>query len=314
LIIEADFIMPKTLIAITGPTAIGKTAIAIKLAQYYNTEIISADSRQFYKEMEIGTAKPSPDELNAAKHHFVNSHSITDKFSVGDYEKKAIELINVLFETRDQLILAGGSGLFMNAVLYGFDDMPTAAEETRNTLNELYVRKGLQHLQEMLKEYDPVYYSEVDINNPQRIIRALEVCKSTGRPFSEFRKKSIINRPFDFIKIGLNTDRAILYNNINKRVDNMMESGLLEEAKRLLPYRNLNALNTVGYSELFNYFDRKHSLQEAIEIIKQNTRRFAKRQLTWFNKLDDIKWFEPKEFDKITGYLNSFLYHPEPGE
>jgi tRNA dimethylallyltransferase len=202
----------------------------------------------------------------------------------------------------------------MNAVLYGFDDMPTAAEETRNTLNELYVRKGLQHLQEMLKEYDPVYYSEVDINNPQRIIRALEVCKSTGRPFSEFRKKSIINRPFDFIKIGLNTDRAILYNNINKRVDNMMESGLLEEAKRLLPYRNLNALNTVGYSELFNYFDRKHSLQEAIEIIKQNTRRFAKRQLTWFNKLDDIKWFEPKEFDKITGYLNSFLYHPEPGE
>lgn len=306
--------MPKTLIVITGPTAIGKTAIAIKLAQYYNTEIISADSRQFYKEMEIGTAKPSPDELNAAKHHFVNSHSITDKFSVGDYEKKAIELINVLFQTHDQLILAGGSGLFINAVLYGFDNIPTAAEETRNTLNELLVHRGLQPLQKMLKEYDPVYYSEVDINNPQRIIRAIEVCISTGRPFSEFRKKGVINRPFDFIKIGLNTNRDILYNNINTRVDNMMERGLLEEAKLLLPYRNLNPLNTVGYSELFNYFDRKHSLQEAIEIIKQNTRRFAKRQLTWFNKSVDIKWFEPKEFDKITGYLNSFLYHREPGE
>jgi len=314
LIIEADFIMPKTLIVITGPTAIGKTAIAIKLAQYYNTEIISADSRQFYKEMEIGTAKPSPDELNAAKHHFLNSHSITDKFSVGDYEKKAIELINVLFQTHDQLILAGGSGLFINAVLYGFDNIPTAAEETRNTLNELLVHRGLQPLQKMLKEYDPVYYSEVDINNPQRIIRAIEVCISTGRPFSEFRKKGVINRPFDFIKIGLNTNRDILYNNINTRVDNMMERGLLEEAKLLLPYRNLNPLNTVGYSELFNYFDRKHSLQEAIEIIKQNTRRFAKRQLTWFNKSVDIKWFEPKEFDKITGYLNSFLYHREPGE
>ena len=314
MIIEADFIMPKTLIVITGPTAIGKTAIAIKLAQYYNTEIISADSRQFYKEMEIGTAKPSPDELNAAKHHFLNSHSITDKFSVGDYEKKAIELINVLFQTHDQLILAGGSGLFINAVLYGFDNIPTAAEETRNTLNELLVHRGLQPLQKMLKEYDPVYYSEVDINNPQRIIRAIEVCISTGRPFSEFRKKGVINRPFDFIKIGLNTNRDILYNNINTRVDNMMERGLLEEAKLLLPYRNLNPLNTVGYSELFNYFDRKHSLQEAIEIIKQNTRRFAKRQLTWFNKSVDIKWFEPKEFDKITGYLNSFLYHREPGE
>ena len=307
--------MSKTLIVITGPTAIGKTTAAIKLAQYYNTEIISADSRQFYREMEIGTAKPSPDELRAAKHHFINSHSITDNFSVGDYEKKAIELINLLFKNCDQLILTGGSGLFINAVLYGLDDLPTATEESRNTLKELFINKGLQHLQEMLKESDPNYYSEVDINNPQRIIRALEVCISTGKPFSEFRKKSIIKRPFDFLKIGLNTNRALLYNNINTRVDKMMESGLLEEAERLMPYRNLNPLNTVGYSELFDYFDRKHSLQEAIEIIKQNTRRFAKRQLTWFNKSVDIKWFEPKEFNKITDYLNSFLYyHPEPGE
>ena len=307
--------MSKTLIVITGPTAIGKTAAAIKLAQYYNTEIISADSRQFYREMEIGTAKPSPDELSAAKHHFINSHSITDNFSVGDYEKKAIELINLLFKNCDQLILTGGSGLFINAVLYGLDDLPTATEESRNTLKELFIHKGLQHLQEMLKESDPNYYSEVDINNPQRIIRALEVCISTGKTFSEFRKKSIIKRPFDFLKIGLNTNRALLYNNINTRVDKMMESGLLEEAERLMPYRNLNPLNTVGYSELFDYFDRKHSLQEAIEIIKQNTRRFAKRQLTWFNKSVDIRWFEPKEFDNITDYLNSFLYyHPEPGE
>lgn len=303
--------MPKTLIVIAGPTAIGKTSVAIKLAQHYNTEIISADSRQFYREMEIGTAKPSPDELNAAKHHFINSHSITDTFNVGDYEKKAIELIGLLFQTRDQLILAGGSGLFINAVLYGLDNLPTAAEGIRNTLNELFLHKGLQHLQEMLKEYDPLYYSEVDINNPHRIIRALEVCISAGKPFSEFRKKSITNRPFSFIKIGLNTNRAILYDNINTRVDKMMDSGLEEEAKRLLPYRNLNPLNTVGYSELFDYFDGKQSLQEAIEIIKQNTRRFAKRQLTWFNKSDDIKWFEPEEFDKIITYLNYSLQNPE---
>lgn len=303
--------MTKTLIVITGPTAIGKTALAIQLANYFNTEIVSADSRQFYKEMEIGTAKPSETELAAAKHHFINSHSITDNVSVGDYEKEAIQLIEKLFENHDQVILAGGSGLFIHAICNGFDELPSASQETRDRLNKLLKTSGIKPLQDKLKEADPVYFAEVDLNNPQRLIRALEVYETTGKAFSAYRTQSIKNRPFNIIKIGLNTERSNLYNHINERVDKMVENGLVEEVESLKPFRNLNALNTVGYSEILQYLDGKYSREEAIDKIKQNTRRFAKRQITWFNKSEDIKWFEPGQFDLIIDYINSRFQYPE---
>lgn len=296
--------MAKTLIVVAGPTAIGKTALAIQLAQYYNTEIISADSRQFYKEMEIGTAKPSRDELEAVRHHFINSHSVTDYFNAGDYEKEASRLIENLFHSHDQLILAGGSGLFINAVIHGFDELPAADPEIRNRLNQLLADKGIGHLREMLKKADPVYFAEADTHNPQRIIRALEVWETSGRPFSEFRKKSRKERPYEIVIIGLNTNRSALYENINTRVDKMMQDGLLDEVQSLIPFRQLNPLDTVGYSELFDYLDGKYSLDEAVEKIRQNTRRFAKRQLTWFRKTEGIRWFEPGDYAGILNMLN----------
>jgi len=297
--------MAKTLIIIAGPTAIGKTALAIKLAEYYKTEIISADSRQFYREMEIGTAKPSPEELKAIKHHFINSHSITDTFTVGDYERAVLELTKNLFSKHDILILAGGSGLFINAVINGFDDLPPSTVETRQALNDIFKIQGISYLQERLKEVDPIFYKEVDLGNPQRLIRALEVYETTGRPFSEFRNKIGKNRPFNIVQIGLNTDREKLYESINERVDIMINIGLLQEAEELRSFQQLNPLRTVGYAELFDYFDGYSTREEAILKIKQNTRRFAKRQLTWFKKSKEIKWFEPGESDRIIKYLNS---------
>lgn len=303
--------MAKTLIVITGPTAIGKTTLAIRLAQYYQTEIVSADSRQFYREMEIGTAKPSLDELNAAKHHFINTLSITDIYSVGDYERDAIELIDQLFEAHNVVVVVGGSGLFINAIVNGFDDIPTASSEIREKFNRLFDEHGIKYLQDELKSIDPIYYDEVDKNNPQRLIRALEVYEATGKPFSDFRNRVNKKRPFNIIKIGLNSDRQSLYQNINNRVDIMINQGLIQEVKNLIPYRHLNPLNTVGYSEIFDFLDGLYSLEEAIQKIKQNTRRFAKRQLTWFNKSEDIKWFQPNEFEIITAYLNFTLPDPE---
>lgn len=299
--------MAKTLIVIVGPTAIGKTALAIRLAQYYDTEIISADSRQFYKEMGIGTAKPPLDELETVRHHFINSHSVTDLFNAGDYEKEADRLIENLFHNHDQLILTGGSGLFINAVIHGFDELPSANPEIRTRLNRLLVEKGLGYLQEMLKKADPAYFEEADIHNPQRIIRALEVYETSARPFSEFRKKTQKKQPYKIVMIGLNTNRAALYANINTRVDKMMKDGLLDEVRSLIPFRQLNSLNTVGYSELFDHLDGKYSLDEAVEKIKQNTRRFAKRQLTWFRKTEGIRWFEPGDYAGILKMLNLIL-------
>lgn len=295
----------KTLIVIVGPTAIGKTALAIQLANYFTTEIISADSRQFYREMEIGTAKPSTNELAAAKHHFINSHSIKDSFNVGDFEKEAISLLEVLFQDHDQVVMVGGSGLFINAVCNGFDELPTANEETRNQLNALFTKKGIEFLQEKLKIADPEYYNEVDIQNPQRIIRALEVIETTRKPFSSFRTRIQKSRPFNIIKIGLNIDRKLLYDRINFRVDEMVKAGLFEEVESIKGFRHLNPLNTVGYTEVFQFLDGQLSREEAIEKIKQNTRRFAKRQITWFKKSEDIKWFEPNQFDEIIKYLSS---------
>ncbi len=289
---------------IVGPTAIGKTALAVQIAQKFQTEIISADSRQFYIETEIGTAKPSAVELAAAKHHFINSHHITENFTVGDFETQSLAKLNEIFEKNDFAVLVGGSGLYINAVCNGFDDLPRASAELRAQLNQDFLDEGIEPLQRRLQELDPLYFKEVDLHNPQRIIRALEVCISTGIPFSTYRTRSQKIRPFSCVKIGLNTSRDQLYDQINKRVDQMIAMGLEDEAKNLMPYRHLNALNTVGYSELFDYFDGKITRNEAIEKIKQNTRRFAKRQLTWFRKDLEINWFEPSEsFNKTQQIL-----------
>lgn len=285
----------KNLIVIAGPTASGKTAVAISLAQHYNTVVVSADSRQFYREMAIGTAKPDATELAAAKHYFIDSHSITENFSVGDYEQQGLALLDELFKTHDVVILVGGSGLYIKAICEGFDDIPQADEGVRAQLNLEFTQNGITPLQEELKIADPVFYNQADLNNPQRIIRALEVYRSTGKPFSSYRKATINPRPFNSLKLGLGLPRAVLYERINRRVDEMIKQGLEEEVRSLLPHRHLNALNTVGYSELFDYFDGNINLGRAIELIKQNTRRFAKRQLTWFRKDKGIHWLAPEE-------------------
>ncbi len=299
---------PKKLIVIAGPTAVGKTAAAIKLAQQLKTEIISADSRQFYREMSIGTAKPNADELRQVKHHFIDSHSITENFTVGDFEKQALQLLDELFKTNDHVIMVGGSGLFIQAVTQGFDDLPTVDPEIREKLNRELVEKGIEHLQCELKEADPDYYHQVDLNNPQRLIRALEVFQATGKPFSSYRKAAVNVRPFESIKIALNLPREVLYDRINRRVDIMVEQGLAEEVRSFLPYRHLNALNTVGYSELFDYFDGKTDLGTAINLIKQNTRRFAKRQLTWFRKDKDMKWMMADDPHLINEIIKEATY------
>jgi tRNA dimethylallyltransferase len=287
--------MNHQLIVITGPTASGKTAVAIRLAQHYKTIIISADSRQFYREMSIGTAKPSRLELDAAKHYFIDSHSITENFSVGDFEKQGLALLDELFQNHDIVILVGGSGLYIKALCEGFDDIPQADAAIREQLNNEFTEKGIIALQDALKTADPTYYNEVDLSNPQRIIRALEVYQSTGEPFSSFRKSTINKRPFNVLKIGLDLPREILYNRINLRVDDMVKQGLTNEVANLIPHSNLNALNTVGYRELFDYFDGKTDLPRAIELIKQNTRHFAKRQMTWFRKDQTIHWIKPED-------------------
>ncbi|HEY0244165.1 MAG TPA: tRNA (adenosine(37)-N6)-dimethylallyltransferase MiaA [Mucilaginibacter sp.] len=295
----------KTLLVIAGPTAIGKTAMAIQLARHFNTAIISADSRQFYREMSIGTAKPTVDELAAAQHYFINSHSVTESFTVADFEKQGLALLDELFKTKAIVILVGGSGLYIKAICEGFDEIPNTDPAIREKLNNEFSEKGITYLQEKLKLADPVYYEQVDIHNPQRIIRALEVFEGTGKPFSSYRIANANHRSFNIIKIGLDLPRPILYERINRRVDDMVQQGLVKEVESLLPYRHLNALNTVGYSELFDYLDEKADLKPAIESIKQNTRRFAKRQLTWFRKDKDIHWFEANE--QLPQKLQAFL-------
>ena len=295
------------MVCIVGPTAVGKTNVAITLAQQFSAEIVSADSRQFFKEMSIGTAKPSPEELATAPHHFINSHSITQAFSVGDFEKEALSLLENLFKKHSIVFLVGGSGLYVQAITHGFDTLPKAPPELRAALNKQLTEEGIDSLQKQLEALDPTYYSEVDIHNPQRVIRALEVCISTGKPFSSYLSHLAAERPFEVLTIGLNTERAQLYTRINTRVDKMMEQGLLAEVEALLPYRGLNALQTVGYQELFDYLDGKKSLDKAVEEIKQNTRRFAKRQLTWFRKNTETHWFEPQEIGEIKQLIEKKL-------
>lgn len=294
----------KNLILIVGPTGVGKTALSIAIAKIYQCPIISADSRQFFKEMNIGTAKPTIDEMQGITHYFINSHSITDDYNVGKYETEAIALLENLFQTNEKLILVGGSGLYIDAVCKGFDDLPEADEKIRNKINLILKTEGIDGLQKLLKELDINYYNKVDLQNPQRLCRALEVCLTSGKTYSEFRKGKEKKRNFKPIKIGINTSREKLYNRINQRVDEMMAKGLLKEVQSLISYKHLNALQTVGYKELFDHLEINSDLKSAIDLIKQNTRKYAKRQLTWFNRDKEIKWFEPDNIEEIMSYIN----------
>lgn len=293
----------KHLIVIVGPTAIGKTSMAIEVAKHFNTEILSSDSRQFYKEMYIGTAVPSKEELSAVKHHFIQHLSVHQAYSVGEFERDAISFINEFFKTHDALVMVGGSGLYEKAVTQGLDEFPEVDPRIRKQLNDELDLMGLTELQEELKEADPSYYEEIDLENPHRVIRALEIIRGTGKPFSSFLSKNSKKRNFETIKIGLTLERSEIYDRINRRVDLMMEEGLLEEVKNLYNLKHLNALNTVGYSELFNYLDEVWELDFAVAEIKKNTRRFAKRQLTWYRKDERLTWFNPKEKQEVIEFI-----------
>lgn len=289
----------KNLITIVGPTAIGKTALSIKIANEYNAPIISCDSRQFYKETNIGTAVPTKEEQAQAHHYFIQDRSIFDDYNVGQFEKDALKKLEELFMTNDVVVMVGGSGLYVDAVINGLDYFPEVSPEIRKQLNKDLEEKGLVSLQERLKELDSKTYENIAIENPHRIIRALEVCIGSGKTYSSFKNKPKAERKFNSIKIGLKADREIIYDRINKRVDIMMQEGLLEEAKSVYPHKKLNALQTVGYRELFSYLDGEISLEFAIEEIKKNTRRFAKRQITWFKKDSETLWFEYLDYKEL---------------
>ncbi|MBK5213709.1 MAG: tRNA (adenosine(37)-N6)-dimethylallyltransferase MiaA [Flavobacteriaceae bacterium] len=280
------------LICVVGPTAIGKSSLAIKLAKAFSTEIISADSRQFYKEMSIGTAVPSEEELTEVPHHFIQNISIFDTYSVGDFERDALALLEILFNKNNLVVMVGGSGLYVDAVVKGLDTFPEVPSEIREQLNSELDKKGIEFLQNELKTVDAPYYEKVDIHNPHRLVRALEIYRATGKPYSSFLKKEATERDFETLFIGLTAERETIYTRINLRVDQMIEAGLLEEANELLQYKEKNALQTVGYRELFEYFDGNISREVAISEIKKNTRRFAKRQNTWFKKNEAIHWFD----------------------
>lgn len=293
----------KQLILIVGPTAIGKTGLSIFLAKQLNTEIISFDSRQFYKEMNIGTAVPTQEELAEIPHHFIQNRSIHEDYSVGDYEQDALKKLDVLFGKYNSVVMVGGSGLFEKAVTEGLDEFPEIDPKIRQQLNEEFEKLGIQRLQDELKNSDDDYYQQVDLNNHHRLIRALEIIRGTGKPFSSFRKNKSAERNFNTIKIGLELPREEIYERINHRVDLMMENGLLDEVKSLYESRHLNSLQTVGYKELFAYLDGKTDLEFAISEIKKNTRRYAKRQLTWWRKDENLNWFSPFEKEKIFQFI-----------
>jgi tRNA dimethylallyltransferase len=293
------------LVVIAGPTAIGKTSLAISLAKYFNTEIISADSRQFFREMTIGTAKPSAEQLKMVKHHFVNSLSIHDEYNVGMFEADALHRLKELFKQYDLAILCGGSGLYINAVCNGMDVLPEKDAKLRDDLNLIYKENGIEALQEKLRELDPAYFEIVDKANPHRLIRGIEVCVITNMKYSELRKKNKAERPFISIKVGIEDEREKVYQKINERIDKMLAEGLEEEARALYPYKHLNALQAVGYTELFDYFEKKITITEAINLIKQHTRNYAKRQWTWFRKDKEIRWFNSNETQKIIDYVKT---------
>lgn len=289
----------KKLIVIAGPTAVGKTDVAIKLAQHFNTEVVSADARQIYRELGIGVAKPSDDQLRQVPHHFISSHSIHDDVNAADYGEKALSLIRELFEKHDQVILCGGSGLYIKAVLEGFDDVPEVDKSVRDSITEEYNLKGLAWLQEEVQQRDPDYFAIVDQKNPHRLIRSLELFIGTGKRMSEWRKQSKRELEFAVVKIGLTLPPEILYDRIDKRMDQMIAGGLFEEAREFYKYRDLQALQTVGYREIFAFMDHAYDRAEAIRLLKRNTRHYAKRQLTWFRKDQGFTWLSPDQWDEI---------------
>ncbi|MDA9576063.1 tRNA (adenosine(37)-N6)-dimethylallyltransferase MiaA [Flavobacteriaceae bacterium] len=300
--------MNNTLISIVGPTGIGKTALSLKIANHFQSEIISADSRQFFKEIPIGTAAPTPKELQKIKHHFIHNKSITESYSVGAFEKEAMDCITAIHKQQPIIVMVGGSGLYVNAVINGLDEFPKIDSKIRAQLNLELAENGLKNLQEELKILDSNSYNSIDLNNAHRVIRALEICKGTRLPYSSFLKKNKIKRNFKTINIGLSAERSIVYDRINRRVDLMMEQGLLEEVKSVFKYKNLNALNTVGYKELFQYIEGHCTLDFAVAEIKKNTRRFAKRQMTWFKKQEHTKWFDFEEkHSEIIAYIEKQL-------
>lgn len=297
--------MDKTLIVITGPTAVGKTRLCIDIAKHFGIPIINADSRQIYKELKIGTASPTEEEMRKVQHYFVGTLSLEDYYSASLYEQQVLTLLETLFKKQDYVLMSGGSMMYIDAVCNGIDDIPTIDDKTRQTMKRRLQKEGLESLCEELRRLDPEYYEIVDRQNPKRVVHALEICTMTGKTYTSFRKREKKSRPFRIIKIGLNRDRAELYDRINARVDEMMALGFLKEAEGLFPQRNLNALNTVGYKELFEYFEGRWSLEEAVERIKGNTRRYARKQLTWYKKDDQIRWFHPDQKEDIINYILS---------
>lgn len=297
----------KKLIIIAGPTAVGKTDLCVKLAQLLDTEVVSADSRQFYRELAIGTAKPTPEEMQGVIHHFVDSHSIHDYYSVGDYEKDCLAVLEEIFSRKDVAILTGGSGMFIKIVTDGIDEMPEADLALRTSLMNRLETEGLTPLASELASLDPVYFAEVDQQNPQRIVRALEVCLSTGQPFSSFRKNQKAERPFTSIRIGLERPREELYQRIDKRMDLMLAAGLEEEAMRYIDYRDHYALKTVGYKEIYEHLDGDYDKEEMLRLLKRNSRRYAKRQLTWFRNQDDFTWFDAKNEEAIISFVKQLV-------
>ncbi|MFC3976612.1 tRNA (adenosine(37)-N6)-dimethylallyltransferase MiaA [Belliella kenyensis] len=293
----------KFLLVIVGPTAVGKTNLCLKLAKKFETEIISCDSRQFFKEMNLGTAKPTESELNQVKHYFIDSLSIFDDYDAKMFENEVLDLLNEKFQSKNLMIMTGGSGLYVDAICKGFDDIPEIDPSIRASLIQLFENEGIGVLQENLKKIDPIYYDAVDLNNPQRLMRAIEVYEGTGKPYSSFRSKKKVKRPFDIIKIGLRRDREELYDRIDQRMDDMIQQGLFEEASSLFPFKHLNALHTVGYSEIFRYLEGDYDREEAIRLLKRNSRRYAKRQMTWFNRDEEITWFDPSQFEEVSSFV-----------
>jgi tRNA dimethylallyltransferase len=298
--------LSKLLIVIAGPTAVGKTDFCVRLAQALQTEVISADSRQFYRELNIGTAKPSEAELQGVPHHFINSHSIDTLYSAGAFERDALAVLDTLFETKDVVLLTGGSGLYIKAVCEGLDDLPETPPELRSELMQRLETEGLEVLQAQLQTLDPVYCAQNDLQNTQRVVRALEVSLLTGKPYSSFREHQPAQRPFEIVQIALDRDREELYRRIDVRMDAMLAAGLVEEVRSLLTYRSHNALQTVGYKEVFDHLDGLYDYNEMVRLLKRNSRRYAKRQITWFKHQGNFKWFQANDFEGVKNYCATF--------
>lgn len=300
--------MKPQLITIIGPTASGKTVLSIAIAKHFKCDILNCDSRQFYREMSIGTAKPTVEEMDGVIHHFIDSQSINDHFSAGRYEVAALDKLQEIYQSTDKAVLVGGSGLYIQGIEHGFDSFPDTPEDLRNELQERAKKEGLEVLAEELKALDPISYEAVDLQNSQRLRRALEVCLVSGKPYSSFKNQKQNDRPFEMIKIGIDWEREALYDRINQRVDIMIEQGLVDEVKSLIAFEDRNALQTVGYRELFPYLRNECSLEESIEQIKTNSRRYAKRQMTWFRKDENIHWFKPEKLDQVIPFIESKIH------